>query len=623
MTENPVIRQLPKETSDKIAAGEVVERPLSIVKELTENAIDAGADSITIEIRKGGKEYIRVTDNGCGIEKEQLELAFRRYATSKIYQDKDLYSIRTLGFRGEALASIAAVSRTEMLSKTRSARAGARISLIAGEKEEICDYACENGTTIVVRDLFFNIPARRKFLRADNSEASLITDYISKMALAYAAVRFRLINNGNILFATAGKGDIRSAIATVYGPAAAKNLIEIKSDPENTSFDLSGYISSPSDSLSTRRRQIFFVNGRWVRSKLIEQAVDDTFRDKLFDGRFPGAYLFLQISPQLLDVNIHPNKTDIRFMEEEQVKDYIYRKLRKALLVKEAAPQMSERFSSAVSQPGQKSIFTIPENRIPLSECRPEKAAAAEYAEENEQKYKTFFGSLRAEKNDQLKISAVTHSVSDETGCSVAENFGKPMQQERPFHFSDLRFIGQIFAAYLVAEDEKNVYFIDQHAAHERILFEKLIRDYNADTASSQLLLIPFLIETGAAVKLAAQERLDMLRRIGYAIEEFGPAEFVVKEIPSSLRMEEAEPFLHSVLEAEMLNQSDLQQKRDYLISRACKSAIKANDHMNREEVMLLFRQLDQCENPFSCPHGRPTFVRLSDYDMERLFKRK
>jgi len=614
MDVQPFIRQLPKGTADKIAAGEVVERPFSIVKELLENSIDAGSTSVTIEIKKGGKEYIRITDNGCGISRDQLELAFQRYATSKIYDDNDLYAIHTLGFRGEALASIAAVSHTEMLTKPANQRAGARIVLTAGVTDEISDYACEDGTTIVVRDLFFNIPARKKFLRADNSEASLITDYISKMALAYPSVRFRMINNGNILFSTPGKGDVRNAIATVYSPAAAANLIEIPHDEFAADSYLSGFISPPSDSLSSRRRQIFFVNGRWVKSKIIEQALDEAFRDKLFDGRYPGAYLFIHIPAEQLDVNIHPNKTDVRFFEEDRVKELIYQKLRKALLVKEAAPKATERFQGGVvSTSGQKSLFTIPENRKPPEIHREKETTRPAYAEETEIKYDSFFSNLRAEKEKE-KLEQQMLPVQRQTAAPNAE---------RLFTFSDLEFIGQVFATYLIAKDEKNVYFIDQHAAHERILFEELINGFNEQNAASQLLLVPFLVETGAALKLEAEERLSILRGIGYCIEEFGPSQFVVKEIPSSMSLEEAEDFIHTILDAESLGRSTIQEKRDFLISRACKSAIKANDRMNPEEVIQLFHQLDQCENPFSCPHGRPTFVRMGEFDMERLFKRK
>ncbi|MCF0149842.1 MAG: DNA mismatch repair endonuclease MutL, partial [Firmicutes bacterium] len=331
-----IIKALPKEIADKIAAGEVVERPLSIVKELVENSVDAGARSITVEIRKGGKEYIRVSDDGKGIAPDQVELAFRRYATSKIESAEDLDRIQSLGFRGEALASIAAVCRVELTTKTHGARIGSRIVVTGGITEEKGDTACQEGTTIVVRDLFFNTPARRKFLKADNAESSLITDFISKMAIAYPGIRIRLINNGTILFSTMGKGDLKQAILTVYSPQLIKKLLPVNGS--DGQYSVRAYISAPSESRTNRRYQIFFVNGRLVKSRMLEQAVSQAYSDKLFDGRYPCAFLFLQLPPESLDVNIHPTKTEIRFFEEETVKEFLINALRRALL----DPQASE-----------------------------------------------------------------------------------------------------------------------------------------------------------------------------------------------------------------------------------------------------------------------------------------
>ncbi|MBQ2059591.1 MAG: DNA mismatch repair endonuclease MutL [Firmicutes bacterium] len=348
------IRQLPKDIADKIAAGEVVERPLSIVKELAENAVDAGAGFITVEISRGGKEYIRVSDNGKGIPKDQLALAVRRYASSKIYTEEDLSSIETLGFRGEALASIGAVSALEIVSKPASQSRGAGIRVEGGAESEPYDAACENGTTVIVRDLFYNLPARRKFLRADNAETSLITDFVSKLAIAYPSIRVRLISNGTILFSTTGKGDLRQAILTVYSRAVSDSLLPV--DRSDGGIRVSGFVSDPLSGRTSRRYQIFFVNGRLIRSKLIEGALDYAYRDKMFEGRYPAAFLFISVPPESVDVNIHPSKTEIRFFDEQPLRDAVILAVRSALMDPAALAVRDEELGSgadpAVSSAG-------------------------------------------------------------------------------------------------------------------------------------------------------------------------------------------------------------------------------------------------------------------------------
>ena len=344
------IAELPKQLADKIAAGEVVERPLSIVKELVENSIDAGSDFITVEIKNGGKSYIRVTDNGCGIPKEEVELAFKRHATSKIEKIRDLDSIETLGFRGEALSSIAAVSRTELITKSPEEPVGTSVINEGGNILSVSDTGCPDGMTIVVRDLFYNTPARLKFLKKDNTESSLIIDFISKIALAYPQIRVRLINNGNTLFTTPGRGDRFLAIATVYDPHTAEKMIRIN-DAEDDIFHLEGYISPPEHTRINRKNQIFFVNGRYVQSKVIERAVSDAYRQRLFEGRYPVVFLFLSVRPELLDVNIHPNKKEIRFDDEDRVSDFVTVAIKKGLNQKDAVGEITFRKDASEESP--------------------------------------------------------------------------------------------------------------------------------------------------------------------------------------------------------------------------------------------------------------------------------
>ncbi|MBO4991527.1 MAG: DNA mismatch repair endonuclease MutL, partial [Firmicutes bacterium] len=349
----PQIHALPKQVSDKIAAGEVVDRPLSIVKELMENSIDAGATAITVEIKNGGKSYIRVTDNGFGIPEDQVMLAFQRHATSKIETAEDLDTINTLGFRGEALASIAAVSSVEMITKPVAAKSGVKLRLQGGSLLNQTGTGCPDGTTIIVTNLFYNTPARLKFLKADNTESSLIIDFVSKMALAYPKLRIRMVNNGNILFHTPGGGQIYNNILTIYSKETGQKLLPVTAD--NGSMFLEGYISDPSYSKTNRKQQIFFVNGRYIQSKIMEKAVSLAYQDKLFEGRYPVTYLFLYVNPQTLDVNIHPNKKEVRFDDELAVLDFVHSTLRSHLNTKQAIPEVKAKEIKAerpFSQPG-------------------------------------------------------------------------------------------------------------------------------------------------------------------------------------------------------------------------------------------------------------------------------
>ncbi len=615
------IRALPKDIADKIAAGEVVERPLSIVKELIENSIDAGASSIIVEIKKGGKEYIRVTDNGCGIHKDQLALAFMRYATSKIFTDEDLNAIQSLGFRGEALASIAAVSKIELVTKTADESAGSRIVVEGGDIAEISDAACQDGTTIVVRDLFYNIPARKKFLKPDNAESSLVSDYVSKMAIAYPHIRFRLVNNGTILYSTLGNNSLKQAIMTVYSPDITRKIIPVEYTSGN--LKLSGYVSAPSECRNNRRYQVFFVNGRLVKSPLIEKALDEAYRDKVFDGKYPAAFLFLEEDPSKLDVNIHPSKTEIRFFEEDTVRDFVIRSVRRALLdpgVSNVIPKIPKNSAEAEVKPidnnvvddknisstdhldaGQPIVYGTSQSNTP---------GVSYVSVREEPDDAPFFADLRAERTEEQQSFQVQEQI-------IEEKAGNRLL------FSALKIIGSVFDTYIIAKDDDYLYIVDQHAAHERVLFEKLRERFNRRDPESQMLLAPYVMHLSAAAKLAAMDLLPSLSILGYEIEDFGTAELIVKAVPSCMSMSEAEAFLESFLEDEKMSPEKFSLKRDEIISNSCKAAIKGGDRISDVEAADLFRQLDSCENPYNCPHGRPTYIRYSQYNLERLFLRK
>ena len=593
-----MIRLLDKSVSDKIAAGEVIERPISIVKELVENALDAGADSVVVEIKNGGKSYIRVTDNGCGIPSEEAETAFLRHATSKISTAADLDAIDTLGFRGEALASIAAVTRTEVITKTKGSKTGTRLILHGGRVITKEKTGCPDGTTIIVTDLFYNTPARLKFMKTDSAESGLIIDFMSQMALAYKDVKFRLINNGRILFSTQGDGNRLNTILRVYHDVDSRNMVPVCHSEDSISVD--GYISTPAFSKTTRGSQIYFVNGRVVSSKVIEKGVSEGYRERLFEGRYPVVYLFLHVDPHTIDVNIHPNKREVRFNEESMITDFIARAIRDALSSEDAVVDAGN-------------IFKGRENSISSSKV-----------------YERVFEPLREkteEKQVDIKqiLSTIENPYKAKTESESESESKIPIYAPKfkPFDFSQLKVTGVIFDTYITAVDESNFYLIDQHAAQERIFYEKLVGEYESAEKVRQPLLVPLVINVSLSVSENSFHWLDALSRMGFTVNEFGPGTFRITEIPMFMELSEAEDFINQFIE-NINERTDLSNSVviDKLIMMSCKAAVKANDKLSDGEVKALINDLSSCINPFSCPHGRPTFIRLTRYEIEKMFKR-
>lgn len=614
--ERRTIHELPQAVTEKIAAGEVIERPVSIVKELLENAIDAGSTSVTVEIKNGGKSYIRVTDNGCGIPKEEAELAFRRHATSKIDDASDLEHIETLGFRGEALASIAAVSRTELITKTAEEKSGYKIYIQGGKTAQKGETGCPDGTTLVVSDLFYNTPARMKFLKGDHTESSLIIDFVSRMALAYPAIRIRMINNGSVLFSTPGKGDIYTNILTIYSRQIGEHLIRVEGESEE--MRLIAYVSPPQQSRTNRRHQIFFVNGRSVTSKTLAEGVAEAYREKLFDGRYPIAFLFLSVLPEKLDVNIHPNKKEVRFDEETQVKTFVTETILRALSTEDAIPEIRR------------------DDILKRNDLFKRKEWKADFGENTKIDIKSFL-STRDRNGQEKKETAAAQKMpdtveSEKPMTTVAEDRAEygtvPLitvdpPEKIPFDIHALRPTGVIFDTYITAVDENNFYLIDQHAAHERIFYERLMAEYNREEAHSQMLLTSFLVDVPFSVRSETADFLLCLAKLGYRLEEFGQKAYVVKEIPIGMELAEAEEFLNYFLDNISEDFSLREPKKvEKIIMRSCKSAVKSHDHLKQEEVQALLSDLAEMRNPFSCPHGRPTFIKLSKYEIEKLFKR-
>lgn len=603
-----MIKVLPKDVADKIAAGEVIESPVSIVKELVENSIDAGATSITCEITKGGKEEIRITDNGCGIPKDEVATAFLRHATSKISKAEDLKHLETLGFRGEALASIAAVSRTELITKTAEEKTGTRIIIHGGNVISNDSIGCPVGTTIIVKDLFYNMPARGKFMKSEAAEAGKIIDMMCRLALTKTDIKFTLISNGKNYFNSPGTGNIKAAVLSVYKDREYKELIELQYPLEdNSPIKVYGLISRPSFTRSNRRSQFFFVNGRAVKSNILEKAVDLGYKERLFEGRHPIVFLFVDVNPEKLDVNVHPNKKEVRFNDEIAVITAVENTIIKAITSKDSVIKSTDSFKPDLGK---------------------EKKRSKE-REEQQIGLKTFLAleDSPAYRKDTFEVSSDNknnnHGVNNDERDVV---LGTPDINEhilKPFDFDELYFQGTILGTYIIATDQQGFYLFDQHAAHERVNYEKFINAYLSEKKESQIILTPFTVDVPLDLTYSDNEWIDILNSMGYNIEAFGDNTYIVREIPTFMTLEEAENFVNVFIDSYNDDRKTTNQVViDKLITKACKSSIKANDYIKDNEIAALVEDLKNCRNPFSCPHGRPTFIKFSKYDIEKMFKR-
>ena len=627
-----MIRILDKGTADKIAAGEVIDRPVSIIKELLENSLDAEASAITVEIKNGGKSYIRVTDNGCGIPADQAELAFMRHATSKISTADDLDAIHTLGFRGEALASICAVSRVELITKTADAKAGRRIVVEGSRVIENIATGCPDGTTVTVRDLFYNVPARRKFLASDSAETRRITDMVSRISLAYGDVKITLINGGRKVFSTGGRGNIFNNIVTVYGNEAGRDLLPV--DSSRNGFVLKGFVSSPAASSPSRSRQIFCVNGRIVSSRVMERGLEAAYREKLFHGRFPIAFLFLSVPAEKVDVNVHPTKKEIRFDDEFEIEDFINESVRRALSVREALPQVragSIRNAVPADAGGQKEREPAEDRSAERKER--ETSPEEESADNASVKEKAFDyapeESPRIYEEQQVDIKSLLSNMrrqqesEDEQQAAAEPELPPASSDEDGFDFRKLRYMGVVFDTYIIASGDDELYLIDQHAAHERVFYERLLAQYNSADKMTQQLIMPVNISVAANVASCEDMWLEDVRAMGYELEFFGNNTYIVRGVPAFMELSEAEAFMSDFFKA-VEERPDLTDRRvlEKIITRSCKSAVKGGDVLSDAEIRRLIDDLSSCDNPFSCPHGRPTFIRMTRYELEKMFKR-
>ncbi len=648
-----MIRVLDKFIADKIAAGEVIERPVSAVKELVENSIDAGAHSVIVEIRGGGKSYIRVTDDGCGIAPEEAETAFLRHATSKISTITDLDNIRSLGFRGEALASIAAVSRLTIVTRTQDNNAGIRLVMHGGKVISKETAGANTGTTIVVEDLFYNTPARRKFMGSDAREGSAVIELIQQYAVCYPSVRFMMIRNGETVFTTAGDGDALHTIQTLYPDTDHAGLIPV------TGKNVSGFVSDPGTTKNNRRGQLFFVNGRLVDSKVIEKGLENGYGGRIFSG-YPVAILFVESDPTEIDVNIHPGKRTVKFLKESQIVSDISAAVSLAMLSRESVPAgkpVKDISSSAASESSADIRQTVSHSDKAEKEhtdAGPAAQTVKPYSEVRQQPMYTgeqssireYLSNLKRPERAETADAALTNNAVTEQVTAPAENTTKdspaapepsaaeeshlpawmpridaPLHQQ--FSFDDLEYKGYLFDTFIIFQSADTAYLFDQHAAHERIFYEKFVSGYLSGDKFTQPILTPVTLNVSADVYYMSREWLEPLTLSGFDIEDFGANTFVIRGIPSYMEISEAVSFARTYLEGLDDHSGINETVIDKLIMKSCKSAVKANEHLSGLEIEQLIRDLAACSNPYCCPHGRPTFIRYTRYEIEKSFRRK
>ncbi len=591
----PKIRILPENLSNKIAAGEVVERPASVVKEILENAIDAESAKIVIEIEAGGRKLIRVSDNGIGMTRDDALLSLERYATSKIWQDEDLFAIETLGFRGEAIPSIASVSRMDMVTRTNKNDAATRIAVSGGKIKQVSEIGAPVGTMITVRDLFLNVPARRKFLKTVQTEMGHITDCVTRTALVYPDIHFKLIHNHKTVGDWTATADISHRLIDILGRDLWGKMCEI--DYESDNMRLRGFAAAPDASRATKRGLYVYVNGRFIRDRVIDHAVMEAYRGRLMKGVFPTAVLFVRVPPTMVDVNVHPAKSAVRFAAPKQVHDGVVTAITSAMM--------------SLDRPGvmKKSVLSPLERSV---EPRPSYSRNA-----------TLFDHPIQKTAAPQSIAIVKEPGPEPYAGPADESKSVPIPQEKGF--ADLRLVGQIHNSYIVCESRDGFIIIDQHAAHERILFEKLRDSYTRSSVASQGLLIPEPLELGHREAPILEGLLEDFLKMGIEIEPFGGRTYMIKSVPGLLVGKSLKPLIIEIVEKiiETGASKGIDKAVDTCFAvMACHGAIRANQALTVEEMETLLRQLDELNFPAHCPHGRPTWVEWTLRDIEKAFKR-
>ena len=588
------VHVLDDNTINKIAAGEVVERPASVIKELVENAIDAKADRIEVEIMAGGTSFMRVSDNGIGMSREDAEKAILRHATSKIVQVDDLQAIATLGFRGEALPSIASVSRFNLQTRQAGAELGTEIKITGGKTTEIGVAGCNLGTTIRVEDLFFNTPARKKFLKTNNTESGRINEFIIKLAISHPEIAFKLINNNKSSLATPGRGDLKETLQSLYGASVGQSLLPLEFEDED--IKLWGFVSKPSAIRSSRSWQTFIVNGRIIASRAIAKAIDNAYHALIPKSGYPLIALNIEVPQHTIDVNVHPQKTEMKFEDESRIFKAVYKAVLDAVRPKGQVGQLGQLAAQAdhVQQHVEKGLqelsFGQSVMNFPLREEKP----AMTWQE----------GTIALAQDKSVKS---VQSVVDE---------------EEKLPTAGMIPIGQVDDTYIIAQDEDSLYIVDQHAAHERVLFDRF--SAQAEHIPSQQLLVHLILDFTTHESQIIEENLELLAGLGFGLEPSGPNQFRLMEVPADVPSSQAEEFIREVLASmeELHRPTAAELRQAVLATTACKAAIKAGFKLNYRQMEILLQELNDTAMPYTCPHGRPTIIKFSSDELAKMFKR-
>lgn len=660
------IQVLDQVTIDKIAAGEVIERPASIVKELVENAIDAGATHVTIEIEEGGISLIRITDDGSGIMKEDIRNAFLRHSTSKIRNVEDLLHITSLGFRGEALSSIAAVTKVEVITKTKEAILGTRYVIEGGQELSLDEAGASDGTTFIIRQLFYNVPARRKFLKTAMTEAGHVQDLLIRLALSHPEVAFRFLNNNQEKLRTSGSGKLKDVIYNIYGRDVASNLLEL--DYRQGGIYITGYLGKPLITRGNRNFETFFVNGRYVKSTMISRAVEDAYKDFMMQHKFPFVVLHFQVDTETVDVNVHPTKMELRFQNQQEVYKTVFEAIHRQLLEPELIPQVEvpEPLTSPVQEkkktpsPDLKLVRRVmpsdsKEATVSIATTSIDSAAQTvpEPVKEEPHNEDYFIRKMRervmsyhnrnssAEVKDQKKIfrpeeqkKRIQTSVREATTYKINETpvVQKPEQlnlfEEKLLKRevrAEYRLIGQVFDTYWLVQFQDNLYIIDQHAAHERVLYERTLKEMKNREFTSQYLSPPIILTLSMQEAELLKTHKERFERIGFEIEPFGGEEYAIRAVPANLfsiaKKELFMEMLDNLADGLSTNMTpDIIDEK--VASMSCKAAVKGNNRLSAQEVDALIGELLELENPYHCPHGRPTIIAMSKKELEKKFKR-
>ncbi|MBO7651041.1 MAG: DNA mismatch repair endonuclease MutL [Lachnospiraceae bacterium] len=649
-----IIHLLSPDTINRIAAGEVIERPASIVKELVENALDAGASSVTVDVQNGGISFLRVTDNGCGMEKDDIPTAFLRHATSKIKEEADLQHIRSLGFRGEALASIASVAKVELLTKRKEDFLGSRYVIEGGEEKSFEDAGCPDGTTFFIRDLFYNVPARRKFLKSSVTEAGYISETMNRFAVARSDVAFNVMLQGRTVLHTSGNGNQKDAIYNMFGREVADNLIPMHYDGQKVS--IRGYIGKSVISRGNRGYEMYFVNGRYVRSNLLYKAIEDAYSAYMMQHQYPFTALLFELNPEELDVNIHPTKTDVRFSEQENVCDEIRKAistaLHNAVLIPDAGteeekkpvferpPEVFETKRMEAMRPANPEVqpaIQLSQSLQPNSETtsKPVVTPKPEQISMFYEEPKPVQAPMPFEPEKHVKDSAVSEIPSPSYGAGSTDiktpmvpNAAVQTASDEDFvklrKTIDFRIIGQVFKTYWIIETEGKMYIIDQHAAHEKINYERLVKAFESGENCSQMIYPSIILSLSLREEQVLTEYMDTFTAAGFVIQHFGGRDYQISAVPATLYRMDAKEYFLAILDSLSEFNTGVTPERVFetMASMSCKAAIKGNQTISEMEARHLFEELLSLDNPFHCPHGRPTIISMTEYELERKFKR-